>query len=204
MKKIDKNKLYQVVNQKGQKIEPTFTRYFDQKHPRHDRYKERFAHMLEYIVGPKILDVGCGTGLTCYLTSQLDNIEEIHGLDLQLTALEVAKKNVSSKKVTFHHGFAEELKFDDNYFNTIFLTETLEHVADVEKVLKQCYRVLKKNFPIIISCPNNGDTSSIHVRSISRESLEPLIEKFFKIKTFEIIKYPGPGPSGIFCVGVKK
>ncbi len=136
-----RGKLNKIVNTTGQKKEATFPRYNDSTHPRYERYHQRFSNILQNISGPKILDAGCGTGLTCFLASQRDDITEIHGVDLQKSVLKDAKKNIKSKKVTFHYGFVEELGFEDEYFNTVVLGETIEHVTSVSETLYEAQRV---------------------------------------------------------------
>jgi 2-polyprenyl-6-hydroxyphenyl methylase/3-demethylubiquinone-9 3-methyltransferase len=198
-----KEELKKIVNLPGQKKEGTFGRYHDPDHPRYERYHKRFPLILSEVVGPKILDAGCGTGLTCFLTSQRDDIEEIHGVDLQESVLAEAKNNVKSNKVIFHHGFVEDMNFEDNYFNTVVLGETIEHVTSVYETLSEAHRVLKPGGRVVITCPYRGQTSQLHVRSVTRKFLKKRVEKYFKIEKFEVIEYPGPGPKGLFCVGVK-
>ena len=199
-----KDELYKIVNRKGQKKEATFSRYHDPNHQRFARYHKRFPLILDSIIGPKVLDVGCGTGLTCFLASKLDYVKEIHGVDLQKVILEEAKQNVTSKKVTFHEGFGEELDFKDGDFNTVVMTETLEHVYSVDKALSEAHRVLKLGGKIVITCPYKGKINKLHVRSITQDFMKNHVKKYFKIEKFQIVTYPGPGPQGIFCVGVKK
>jgi len=201
---IEKDKHYKIINKPGQSKEPTFWRYHDPSHPRHKRYHKRFPRILENIVGPKLLDIGCGAGLTCYLASQRDDIKEIVGIDVQESVLKDAVKNVKSKKVEFHQGFAEELTFLKESFNTVTLTETLEHVYNVDKTLKEAHRVLVPGGTIIITCPFKGQTSELHVRSIDKKYLIPKVEKYFKVVEFDIVDYPhDTGPKGVFLIGKK-
>jgi len=199
-----RKKLYEIVNKKGQKKEQTFNRFNDPTHPRYKRYHKRFPLIVENIVGPKVLDAGCGTGLTCFLASKRDDIKEIHGVDLQKSILKEAKENVKSDKVKFYEGFVEDLKFDSEYFNTVVLSETLEHVSSVTETLEEAARVLIPKGVVVITCPYKGQISELHVRSVTKEFLISRVEKYFNIKKIEIITYPGQGPKGIFCLGIKK
>ena len=47
----------------------------------------------------------------------------------------------------------EKMPFKDGSIGTIILTEVLEHCENPEKILKECWRVLKKNGEIIVSSP---------------------------------------------------
>lgn len=199
----DRQKLYETVNKPGQKREQTFERYHNPNHPRYQRYHKRFPMILENVIGPKLLDAGCGTGLSCYLLSENDNIKEIHGIDLQKVIIEEARNNVHNEKVTFHEGFVEELPFTDCYFDTVILGETLEHVYDVDKTLSEAHRVLRNQGKIIITCPYKGAKSELHVRSITKKFIKDSVEKYFSIENLEVIEYPGQGPKGVFCIGIK-
>jgi SAM-dependent methyltransferase len=56
-------------------------------------------------------------------------------------SLFAASRGVTS--VEFVTGFGEELPFRDNYFDAITSVDVFEHVEDLEKVLRECWRVLK-------------------------------------------------------------
>ncbi len=200
---MNKKRLYEIVNKKGQRKEPMFTRYWDKNFRKHDIDIVRVPFVVSNIVGPNVLDAGCGTGLFCHLASELDNVKEIHGVDLQHAVLEDAKANVKSDKVTFHHGYAEDLKFADEYFNTVLLTETLEHVASIEEALSEACRVLKITGRIVITCPHNGNKSELHINSISEKYLKTAVEKHFKIKKFNPMLLGASSKKKLFCVGVK-
>ena len=43
-----------------------------------------------------------------------------------------------------------DLNFADNYFDVIVASDCLEHIENDRKVLKEWYRVMKKNSTIII------------------------------------------------------
>jgi len=201
---ISREKLNQRVNKKGQKADNSFTRWHDPNYKKYRRYHMRIPHMISAVVGPKVLDIGCGSGLNCYLCSFRNDINEIHGLDLQESVIKNARENVTSEKVTFHLGFAEDLNFMKKTFNTVIMGEVIEHVSDVDAVLKSSAQMLKPKGRVVITCPYKGRTGPLHVRSITKQYLVERVEKYFNITAFEIKTYPGPGTKGIFCVGVKK
>lgn len=203
---MDKRELYNRVNREGQKKEPTTWRWHDPSHPRHERYKIRFKKIVDNVKGPKVLDVGCGGGLTPSLLKDREDIKEIHGVDLQKSILEDARKYVDSAKVTFHHGFAEEVDqlFEPETFDTVVATEVIEHVSSVDDTLKAISGVLKSDGRVILSCPINNRINELHVRSITEDFFNEYVTERFDIEEFEIIEYPGRGPKGIFCVAKKK
>jgi len=199
---VKRSELNKTVNTPGQKMDSSFTHYRNTQSKRHHNIIKRMNKIIEYVSGPKVLDCGCGTGLICFLVSELEDVKEIHGVDLQKSVLIEAKKNVTSDKVKFHNGFIEEVNFKSDYFDTVVMGEVIEHVYSVDQTLKEANKVLKKNGSLIITCPYKGKLSALHIRSISKEFLREKMERYFKIKTIEIIKYNNQ-PSTLFCVGIK-
>jgi len=196
--------LEKTVNSKGMKKDPSFRYYHDVTSPRHLNTVKRMGKIIENIVGPTVLDCGCGAGIICFLASQLEDVKEIHGVDLQKSILVEARENVTSEKVTFHEGFVEGLNFESHYFDTVVMGEVLEHVFSVDKAIAEAAQVLKQNGRLVISCPYKGKLSKLHIRSISRAFLKEKLKKYFKIKTIEIIEYSNKLPPTLFCVGEKK
>jgi len=49
---------------------------------------------------------------------------------------------------------AKPLPFEDNYFNTVYLGEIIEHTWEPKKLLEEVHRVLKKGGVIIIDTPH--------------------------------------------------
>jgi len=198
---MDKQELYELVNKPGQKVERSFQRYYNPKMSRHKMIKHRYDWMVNQIVGPIVLDVGCGTGLTCHLASKRDDIEEIHGVDLGAVILEQAKVNAPG--VEFHQGFAEEIPFEDNYFDTAVITETLEHVADVDKALLEAHRVLKPGGRLIVTVPYKGKKKGLHLRICNEETIIEPIKKYFSVKEQFIMDASYFAIAKLCCVGVK-
>jgi len=203
---VDKGQLYDLVNREGQKVDKVSVKYHNTKHVRHGMTRKRFAFIMESTRGPKVLDVGCGVGLFCTLALERDDIEEIHGVDLQEAAIEEARENVKSPKVTLHHGFAEELIYRDDYFDTVVVTETLEHVTSVDKVLSEIHRVLKPGGRIVLTVPYKGSISELHIRLFTEDSARDYIEKYFTIEDMGIFDgkdFTKNRAPKIYCVGRK-
>lgn len=190
---IDKDKLEKFLNAKDTVVDRIFVKYHNPKKERYKMTRERFAFILKYIEGPKMLDIGCGGGLAIYLLQDREDIKEFHGTDLQSAALELAKERV--KNATFHRGFAEDLIYKDNYFDTVIITEALEHVANLTETLSEAHRVLKPNGRIVITVPYKGSTGEHHVRSFDDNFVKKILPQYFKptkaiIKDFAPIASP--------------
>lgn len=88
----------------------------------------------------KILDIGCGNKP---YKSYFNDYESYIGCDIiQSSRNEV---DIISE--------ATNIPLSDSYFDTIFTTQTIEHVFEHRKMVEEAYRLLKKNGYIIISGP---------------------------------------------------
>lgn len=169
------------------KLDLGHERYYDVNDHHHNVLKSRIDWIIPRIVGPRILDIGCASGIICRLASMKKNIKEIYGVDVCKKIIKKAKKlNKYNTNIKFSIGFAEELKFKDNYFDSVILGETLEHVFDEKEAIKEAHRVLKLNGKIIITVPYKGKISNQHLRIFDEESIIELIGTIFKSNEFLI------------------
>ena len=90
--------------------------------------------------GQRILDIGCGTGIS--LEPLLDKGLNLTGLDPSLYMLDLASKRLGSR-VDLHRGSAEDLPFDDNAFDTALLFTSLEFTDRPAKAIEEACRVAK-------------------------------------------------------------
>lgn len=89
----------------------------------------------------KVLDLCCGKGQTTkFLVQYSDNVT---GLDLSPLALSKAKKNVPEAK--YVEGLAQNLPFEDNYFDIVHTSVALHEMttSELEQIFAEVYRVLK-------------------------------------------------------------
>ncbi len=91
--------------------------------------------------GPKLLDVGCGTGFIINLAKDL--FDEIHGVDISPEML--GRVDCSTGNIKLYKSEAENLIFEAEYFDVVTAYAFLHHLENYEKVIKQVFRVLKKN-----------------------------------------------------------
>lgn len=89
-----------------------------------------------------ILDVGCASGLLTNEMSKIFPKSKIYGVDIYEDALVFARKKYPS--VNFIVADAHKLPFKTSTFDLTVCYETIEHVVDPLKVLKEIHRVTKK------------------------------------------------------------
>jgi len=88
------------------------------------------------------LDIGCSSGI---ITSLLgSHFLMAIGIDIDREALQYAKSHSSSSHVHFGVSDSMALPFKDNTVEVIVCNQVYEHVPDANRMMKEIYRVLKK------------------------------------------------------------
>lgn len=108
------------------------------------RRARKIIEGLDLKPGEKILEVGCGNGYYLSLLNRLGLKLNLVGIDNDSLALKDGVKFIGDKKVKLILADASKIPFANESFDKIVMSEVIEHVADEKKVLKEIFRVLKK------------------------------------------------------------
>lgn len=167
---------------------------------------QRVKRILSLFFGKKVLDVGCSDGTITIEIAKMGNCEIVIGVDVSPSAIEEAQEKLRAqdlplrKKIRFKKEFIEELDFPNDYFDTIFACETLEHIGrgQLEFTIKNLVRMLRKDGNMIISVPNKNPAEKYvkekrdrwnwptHYQYFNKTSLNEHLSRYFK----EIDFYP--------------
>ncbi len=95
--------------------------------------------------GKKTLDVGCGRGILAEEFAQLGCI--VTGIDPSEPSLATARRHArqSGLSINYQAGAGENIPFADASFDIVYCCDVLEHVKDLERVIAEINRVLKKD-----------------------------------------------------------
>ncbi len=140
----------------------------------------RYIFAGQYVKEKVVLDVACGSGYgSNYLARK--GAKKVFGTDIDKVPLEIARKNYSTPNLEFVQGSVLELPFPDNFFDVVVSFETIEHLTETKKYIKEIKRVLKKGGTFICSTPNIKYTEhpEYHVREFYPSEFFSLIEKNF-------------------------
>ena len=104
--------------------------------------KQEFRH--------PVLDIGCGDGLFAHI---LFNEKIDLGIDPKKSELDRARKYTIYEELI--QCFGSNIQKEDRSFNTIYSNSALEHISDLEPVLKEIHRLLSAEGSVYITVPTD-------------------------------------------------
>jgi len=147
-----------------------------------DPYKEKYRQLRnQALVGLidenlgqnnplRILEIGCGTGMTLTYLAALSNRYELHGLDFSNTMLSQAgqKRAVLDNPFWIAQGDSFELPFRENVFDVVYSTRFIHQFNhdDKKKIYREMLRVLKPGGLVINEFYSRHSKWSLYLRGL--------------------------------------
>jgi SAM-dependent methyltransferase len=101
--------------------------------------------------GMTVLELGCGAG---HFTQELARSgADVVAIDVSPDLLQIARTNCGAPNVKYQIENAYELSYDDAVFDSVVGSSVLHHL-EIEKALRDVYRVLKPGGTIFFTEPN--------------------------------------------------
>jgi predicted SAM-dependent methyltransferase/2-polyprenyl-3-methyl-5-hydroxy-6-metoxy-1,4-benzoquinol methylase len=132
-----------------------------------------------------VLDVFCGNGYGSFLfTNEIEGVV-VDAIDGSAEAIEFAKQNFSSEKITYHNAifpFSSTVPIRPEY-DYIVSFESIEHVEDDRRFYEFLLSKLKDNGVLFLSFPNkrkidlSKNTNLFHFRHYDLQDIESLIQR---------------------------
>lgn len=88
----------------------------------------------------KILDFGCGTG---NFTNAIKLMTDAHVYGVEPSQGMREKAIEKNAEIVFVEGNHENIPFENDFFDFIYMTDVIHHVPDVKMMFRELYRVLK-------------------------------------------------------------
>ena len=128
---------------------------------------------IRYKKGINALDIGFGTGFPIIeIAMRLGNTSNIYGIDPWKAGMERTQfkiKNAGLSNIKLFEGVAENIPFDNDYFDLITSNNGLNNVQDLKKTLSECSRVAKAGAQFVFTY--NTAESFIEFYDVFREVL---------------------------------
>ena len=128
-------------------------KYADENESRNnDEFTKFLTDLARSLHCSSVLEIGCGTGVDL---RKFDDSFEIHGVDLNDHALELAKKNIPNGK--FYKEDIVKLPFEDSSIDFVFTHKLLNYLDDdtLDKGVSEMFRVAKR---YIVNCELFGES----------------------------------------------
>ena len=111
----------------------------------HRFWKKQFINWLAPLNNKKLLDMACGSGdIVKLFINYTKNNCQIDAVDPNTKMISIGKKRLKNyKNINWNIGNAEKLKFKDNTFDYYTISFGIRNVSNLNKALKEAYRVLK-------------------------------------------------------------
>lgn len=97
------------------------------------------------------MDLGCGDGLFTTKIAKILGVKEVHGVDVNYEALNIAKSRGLNV-------LRADLNLDDlpyeNEFDVVTAFEVIEHLYNTDNLIRQAYRALRPGGYFILTTPN--------------------------------------------------
>jgi len=155
---------------------------------------------LEPVKNKKILDVGCGTGR--HALKLASRGAKVTGIDFSKTMLKRAQEKARKLNINFKYRNITNLPFSSNSFDKVTCNLVLSHIRNLNKVVKEISRVVKKNGIVVISDLNpflcGSEGGAFFYRKKIRYRIKTYIYSFedffraFKLSNLEIEEFREP------------
>ena len=153
-------------------------------------YRGRLNFLLDNVVGPRVLDAGCSNGIfSVHLAAR----------KLSVCAIDISKNYLANSKqlaerygltnfIEFSQGDVENLTWEDNWFDSVWAGEIIEHFENPSKMLSELIRVLKPSGRLIFSVPyKDACEDSMHKQIFnSEDDFKKLFSSFTNFRVDEV------------------
>jgi SAM-dependent methyltransferase len=146
----------------------------------------RYSFAAQFVGDAAVLDLACGAGYgSAYLMKR--GARSVIGGDVSPQAIALANRYYVSTGVEYRQIDATDLPFRDAVFDVVVSLETIEHLDDQERFLREVVRVLRPSGTLVLSTPNRDIVSPgsdkplwpFHTREFRTSELGELLAGFF-------------------------
>jgi 2-polyprenyl-6-hydroxyphenyl methylase/3-demethylubiquinone-9 3-methyltransferase len=153
--------------------------------------RERINWIVTHVEGNNILDIGCSQGITSILLGREG--KRVDGIDISSESIEYAIKELENEHssvqqlVTFR--LANFMTDDEikHQYDTVLLTEVLEHISDPNAFLQKVSKHVKHNGKLIITVPFGINDYIDHKRTYYYSRLIEQVRAHFSIDSVEYL-----------------
>jgi ubiquinone/menaquinone biosynthesis C-methylase UbiE len=106
-------------------------------------------------LGRRVLECGCGGGYFFKRLKKKKRNMSYYGIDISEEQIKRAKEVNPKYEDRFQVASWDNIPFEDNYFDTILFLETVGYAENVDRMIEECYRVLKPGGTLFVKHPGS-------------------------------------------------
>jgi 2-polyprenyl-3-methyl-5-hydroxy-6-metoxy-1,4-benzoquinol methylase len=118
------------------------------------------------LYGKRVLEIGCGRGgFACWLAGQNARPAEIVAVDFAASAIrkgQMFARQQGLAGLTWQVGDIQSIAHADASFDTVISCETIEHVPEPVRAIRELARVLKPGGRLLLTTPNYLGTMGLY------------------------------------------
>lgn len=151
--------------------------------------RERIDWICSKVIGRRILDVGCSQGIVPIILGRRGC--EVTGIDISAEAIQYANESLihedfsTQNNIRFFYGDFLQLTLEEKAYDTIIMTEFLEHVDDPGAFVDQTSMCLKDDGRVIVTVPFGINDWHDHKRTYYLADMYELLLRHFSITDIE-------------------
>lgn len=153
---------------------------YNRTHFAHAMYRDFAYEISARVKSGNVLELACGTGTVSKLIKTRGTIT--HGIDHSPRMIEIATTKMDYPEV----GDIENLPYQDNQFDAIFVHSALHHFPDLKPVLSEAHRVLKSGRLFFIQEPNKHHIKATGILRVLRYAARHLVKQYPDVSHLEI------------------
>ena len=164
-------------------------------------HMQRYTHFAPFYKGKHVIDAACGTGYgSHYIAGQ--GAASVLGIDISEEAIQFCAKNYRAPNLSYRQADLSELPSIGSTADLVVSFETIEHLPDPEKFVRDVAGLLDNNGMFICSTPNKqrlsgaGNINPFHPSELEWDDFRRIFEKYFDVEecyhqteTIEYLRY---------------
>lgn len=142
----------------------------------------RYIFSSQFVSEKTVLDIACGSGFGAFYL-RAKGAKKVFGVDISEEAINYARKKFAAENIQYVVGDCENIPLPKNSVDMVVSFETIEHIKDYEKFLREIKRVIKPKSLVVLSTPNKSvypKGNPFHTKEFNYSELNDLLSKYFK------------------------
>lgn len=165
-----------------------------------NKTRNRINWIVNQVQGEQVIDIGCSQGIVPIILGREG--KQVLGLDIAQESIDYALNNLKNEhisvqeKIEFRVGNFMTESTLTYQFDTVLLTEVLEHISDPKSFLKKIEEILKGSGVLIVTVPFGINDYFDHKRTYYYLELYEHLSTYFEIVKVEFLgKW-----TGVVCI----